>query len=50
MNEPSYARYEWDQRRWWWLPLWWPGNRRTPWPWDKYQIDFKINGKSYPRW
>jgi|tagenome__1003787_1003787.scaffolds.fasta_scaffold20746632_1 hypothetical protein len=50
MNDASYSRYENDQRRWNWLPLWWPGNRQTPWPWDKYQIDFKVNGRSFARW
>jgi len=50
MNDPSYAKYESDQCRWKWLPLWWPGNRRTPWPWDLYKVDYKINGKSFARW
>jgi hypothetical protein len=50
MLDGSHSKYQHDQRRWSWLPLWWPGNSRTPtWPND-YKLDYSINGKSYTRW
>jgi hypothetical protein len=51
MNDASYAKYQSDQGlRWSWLPSWWPGNSLTPAFATDYILDYKINGKSYPRW
>jgi hypothetical protein len=51
MNDGSYSRYQRDQgRRWGWLPPWWPGNSRTPFFSADYWLDYKVNGKAYPRW
>jgi hypothetical protein len=51
MNDASYATYQRDQgKRWPELPWWWLGNSRTPLlAWD-YVLEYKINGKTYPRW
>jgi hypothetical protein len=51
MNNGSYASYKRDQgKRWSELPSWWPGNSLTPFlAWD-YVLEYKINGKTYPRW
>jgi hypothetical protein len=51
MNDGSYTQYQGDQGvRWPWLPSWWPGNSQTPFFSADYALDYKINGKSYPRW
>ncbi|GAC1346741.1 MAG: hypothetical protein NVSMB27_10850 [Ktedonobacteraceae bacterium] len=51
MNDASYTKYQSDQGvRWSWLPSWWPGNSLTPSFAADYLLDYKINGKSYPRW
>ncbi len=49
MNGDSYAKYQRDQARWPWLPLWVPGNSRTPIA-VGYSLEFTINGRSFPRW
>ncbi len=51
MNDGSYTQYQSNQgKRWSWLPSWWPGNSLTPFFAADYLLDYKINGKSYPRW
>lgn len=51
MDNESYEQYEKDQgKKWSWLPSWIPGNTRTPVLAVNYVLQYKINGKSYPRW
>ena len=51
MTEDSYEKYTHHQgRKWPHLPTWVPGNSRTPPFTVHYFLDYKINGKSYPRW
>ncbi len=51
MDEASYREYERSTgKKWPWLPLGWFGNTRTPTFAANYSLDYKINGKSYPRW
>jgi hypothetical protein len=51
MDNQSYRQYKNDQpKRWPALPGWLPGNSQTPALAVDYIMDFKINGKSYPRW
>jgi hypothetical protein len=51
MNHGSYAAYQRGQgKRWSELPSWWLGNSVTPFlAWD-YVPEYRINGKTYPRW
>jgi hypothetical protein len=51
MDTDSYDVYRPTQgKRWSWLPAWFPKNSRTPtWAQD-YVLEYKINGKLYPRW
>jgi hypothetical protein len=47
----SYGKYQRDQgRRSSGLPTWFPGNSLTPLLNSSYQLDYTINGKTYPRW
>lgn len=51
MDTDSYDKYQNDQgKQWPWLPGWVPGNSQTPTLSSNYLLDYKINGKSYPRW
>ena len=51
MDNESYRQYKNDQeKRWPSLPGWFPFNSQTPALAVHYVMDFKINGKSYPRW
>jgi hypothetical protein len=51
MDNESYEQYKKDQgKRWSWLPSLVPGNSRTPALAVHYVLQYKINGKSYPRW
>ena len=51
MDNQSYEQYKNDQgKRWSWLPSWVPGNSQTPALAVHYVLQYKINGKSYPRW
>ena len=51
MDNESYEQYKKDQgKRWSWLPSFIPGNSRTPALAVHYVLQYKINGKSYPRW
>jgi hypothetical protein len=50
MDDGSYLKYQSAQgKRYFWLPPG-PSNSRTPWFAVDYKLDYKINGKSYPRW
>lgn len=51
MNTDSYEQYKKAQgKKRWWLPAGFPGNSKTPAFAAHYTMDYKINGKSYPRW
>jgi len=51
MDIDSYKKYSVSQgKRWSWLPSWFPKNSRTPVFAGDYLIEYKINGKTYPRW
>jgi hypothetical protein len=51
MNTDSYEQYKKAQgKKRWWLPAGFPGNSNTPAFAAHYIMDYKINGKSYPRW
>jgi len=51
MDTDSYDDYRRTQgKRWWWLPEWFPKNSRTPILAQQYILEYKINGKTYPRW
>ena len=51
MDNESYNQYQNDQgKKWSWLPGWFPGNSRTPVLHINYVMEYKINGKTYPRW
>jgi hypothetical protein len=51
MDNESYNQYQNDQgKRWNWLPSWFPLNSQTPKLAWNYVLEYKINGKSYPRW
>jgi hypothetical protein len=51
MDNESYEQYKKDQgKRWSWLPSFIPGNSRTPALAVHYVLQYKINGKSYPKW
>ena len=51
MDNESYREYKNDQeKRWPSLPGWFPFNSQTPALAVHYVMDYKINGKSYPRW
>lgn len=51
MNPHHYISYQRKyERRWSWLPSWFPFNSRTP-PFPiGYQLRYTINGKTYPVW
>ena len=50
MDIDSYLDYrEARGKRWPWLPSGFPRNPRVPTP-SKYVMEYKINGKTYPRW
>jgi hypothetical protein len=51
MDTDSYETYRLSQgKRWSWLPSWFPKNSRTPYFAGDYVLEYKINGKTYPRW
>ena len=51
MDTDSHEDYEKSTgKKWPWLPSWVPGNSNTPAFTKDYVLDYKINGKSYPRW
>lgn len=51
MTPDSYEQYKKTQgKKRWWLPAGFPGNSKTPVFAAYYTMDYKINGKSYPRW
>lgn len=51
MDPDSYEKYRREQgKKWSWLPDWFPQNSPIPVFADQYLLDYKINGKSYPRW
>lgn len=51
MDTGSYRKYRLSQgKRWNWLPAWFPKNSRTPILAQDYILEYRINGKSYPRW
>lgn len=51
MNIGSYEQYKKAQgKKRWWLPAGFPCNSKTPKFAAHYTMDYKINGKSYPRW
>ena len=51
MDNESYEEYKKAQgKKRSWLPSWWPGNTNTPLLAVDYILQYKINGKSYPRW
>ena len=51
MDTESYDDYRLSQgRRWTWLPSWFPKNSVTPIFAEDYILEYKINGKTYPRW
>lgn len=51
MDTDSYDEYRYTQgKRWSWLPKWFPKNSQTPVFADDYILEYKINGKTYPRW
>lgn len=51
MDTDSYDQYE-DAtgKKWQWLPKWVPGNSLTPAFTSNFTLEYKINGKTYPRW
>jgi len=51
MDTDSYDKYQNKQeKRWQWLPGWFPGNSLTP-PFSSwYLLDYKINGVPFERW
>lgn len=51
MDTDTYDEYRRAQgRRWSWLPAWFPKNSMTPVLAHEYILEYKINGKTYPRW
>lgn len=51
MDTESYDEYRRLQgKRWSWLPAWFPKNSRTPVFAADFVLEYKINGKTYPRW
>lgn len=51
MNTHSYQQYKQTQeRKWPSLPSWFPTNSQTPVFAAHYVLEYKINGKTYPRW
>ena len=51
MSDKSYKKYKNDQElRWPSLPSWVPFNSQTPAFAVNYVMEYKINGKTYPRW
>jgi hypothetical protein len=51
MDTDSYDEYQKSQgKKWSWLPAWFPKNSRTPTLAANYTLEYKINGKTYPRW
>lgn len=51
MDTDSYDEYRHTQgKRWSWLPEWFPKNSQTPVFAANYVLEYKINGKTYPRW
>lgn len=51
MDTESYDDYQRSQgKRWSLLPSWIPKNSRTPALAVNYVMEYKINGKTYPRW
>ena len=51
MDTDSHEDYEKSTgKKWPWLPSWVPGNSNTPAFTKDYVLEYKINGKSYPRW
>lgn len=51
MDESSYERWKQTQgKKWSWLPSWFPRNTNTPTFASNYTMEYKINGKTYPRW
>lgn len=51
MDTDSYDDYRRTQgKRWSWLPEWFPKNSLTPVFAADFVLEYKINGKTYPRW
>jgi hypothetical protein len=51
MDHGSYEKYKDKQvKKHWWLPAWFPGNSQTPSFASQNTMNYKINGKSYPKW
>ncbi len=51
MDTGSYDVYCHSQgKRWSWLPRWLPKNSNVPVFAANYILEYKINGKTYPRW
>lgn len=51
MDTDSYDQYEDSTgKKWPWLPAWIPGNSLTPAFTSNFTLEYKINGKTYPRW
>lgn len=51
MDTDSYDDYKRAQgKRWNWLPAWFPGNSQAPTFAAQCVMEYKINGKTYPRW
>ncbi len=51
MDTNSYDDYQKSQgKRWSWLPAGFPKNSNTPALGKDYVLEYKINGKPYPRW
>ena len=51
MDTDSYDDYQNSQgKKWSWLPGFVPGNSNTPTLSSNYILEYKINGKTYPRW
>ena len=51
MNPHHYLSYQRKyEKRWNWLPRWFPFNSRTPALPIDYQLRYTINGKTYPVW
>lgn len=51
MDTDSYDDYQKSTgKRWWWLPASFPKNSNAPALGQDYVLEYKINGKTYPRW
>ena len=51
MGTDSYEEYKRAQgRKWKWLPAGFPGNSKAPKFAAQFVMEYKINGKTYPRW